>query len=298
VKDDDDDEEDARIKAAATRALKLILVEELGAVGDEVVEPVGRRVHVDQQTNNLHVRFQQSLRGLPIEGASLNLHMSPQGLIFGVNGEFIPSANMELRILVDCDEAMETARIESNLTDGAVSRWSWLSECVPAAVLGRDGLGHYCWKRTLEVQSPGQPPHREVMFGSGVNGRLVARHPQAFGARSLETRDCKSLTDNCVVVSNSSDPISSGDAAVDAAHNKAILVYDYLKTAYGRDSLDGNGMTIVSQAHYDVACECLCARLGVANLFRRLPLTQLSFRKSYRRQQRLLGYRKESHGLR
>jgi Zn-dependent metalloprotease len=255
MKYDDDDDEDTRIKAAATRALKLILVEELGGVGDEVVEPVARRVHVDQHTNNLHIRFQQFLRGLPVEGTSLNLHMSPQGNIFGLNGEFIPSGNMELRVLVDCHEAMESVRIESGSIGDDVSRWVWLSECVPAAVLGNDGLGHLCWKRTLEVQRPGQPPHREVLFASGVNGRLVARHPRTFGARSLETRDCKSLTDNCAPVSKSSDPISTGDAAVDAAHNNAIRVYDFLKSAYGRDSLDGNGMTIISQAHYDVTCE-------------------------------------------
>jgi Zn-dependent metalloprotease len=255
-RDGDTKDDDRAIKAAAKRALVAILKERMGAVGDEAVEPDARRVYVDRQAKNLHVRFQQSIHGLPVEGAALHLHVAPEdGTVLALNGEFVPSTSMELRVLVECHEALEVARREAG-GDGVAGgeQWEWTSPCVPAAVLGDDGRGHKCWKRTAEIRTPGQPVRREVLFASGVNGRLVARHPQTFGARSLETRNCQTQKENCAVVSTSPNPISTGDKAIDAAHNNAIKVYDFLKNMYGRDSLDNAGMTIVSQAHYDKAC--------------------------------------------
>lgn len=251
IHDSGEEDSDRMIKAAATRALMSILMDEMGAAGDEVVEPAPRKIYVDQQAKHLHVKFQQSMHGLPIEGAALNLHMTPQGAIVALNGEFIPSSNMELRVLVGCHEALEVARAEAGFVS---EEWEWTSPCLPAAVLGDDGFGHKCWKRSVEIRKSGLPVQREVLFASGVNGRLIARHPRTFGARSLETRDCQTRTEDCAVASSSSNPISTGDKAIDAAHNNAIKVYDFLKNMYGRDSLDDTGMTIVSQAHYDQNC--------------------------------------------
>jgi Zn-dependent metalloprotease len=254
-----DEDDDRTIKASAKRALMTILKERMGAVGDEVVEPASRRIYVDRQAKNLHLRFRQRIRGHPIEGAALNLHVTPEGFVVALNGEFVPSNNMELRVLLGCHEALEVAHAEVGDLDG---QWEWTSPCVPAAVLGNDGLGHMCWKRAAEIRKPGQPVRREVLFASGVNGRLVARHPQTFGARSLETRNCQTGSTSCAVVSTSPSRISTGDMAIDAAHNNAIKVYDFLKSMYGRDSLDDAGMTIVSQVHFNVSCKCSYANVA------------------------------------
>jgi Zn-dependent metalloprotease len=45
------------------------------------------------------------------------------------------------------------------------------------------------------------------------------------------------------------DP-ASGDTAVDEAYRYSGNVYDFYKGKYGRNSLDGNGMTLVSSVHY------------------------------------------------
>lgn len=44
-----------------------------------------------------------------------------------------------------------------------------------------------------------------------------------------------------------------GDKAVDAAHDNAGLVHEFLKTVLGRDSIDGNGMQMKSVVHYGKA---------------------------------------------
>jgi Zn-dependent metalloprotease len=45
----------------------------------------------------------------------------------------------------------------------------------------------------------------------------------------------------------------TGDKAIDAAHDNAGLVHEFLKTVLGRDSIDGKGMQMKSVVHYGVA---------------------------------------------
>ncbi|MCW2955162.1 MAG: peptidase family protein [Thermoleophilia bacterium] len=45
------------------------------------------------------------------------------------------------------------------------------------------------------------------------------------------------------------DQPRTGDAAVDAAHENAQVVADFLRIVLGRDSIDGAGMPISSSVH-------------------------------------------------
>jgi len=245
-----DDHDEIQFKTAAVAALKEILLTRMGAVGDEEIRPSSRRIHVNKKTNSFHIRFQQSVDGLPLEGAALIMHTSPFGQIFALNGEFVSNKNIERRMQIDCESALNVALDESAIVGG-----EWLSDCVQAAVLGNDGLGHKGWKRLVGFARDGQLPSRVVLFASGVNGRLLAQHPLTSGARSLQTRDCANAKVNCTVVSTSPNPISTGDDATDAAHNNAIKVLDFLLDKFERDSLDGKGMTVISQVHYDLNCK-------------------------------------------
>jgi thermolysin len=67
----------------------------------------------------------------------------------------------------------------------------------------------------------------------------------------METYDCNQQTTGCELVSSSSDATSTGDDAIDAAHNYAIATYDYYWNNHGRDSIDDNGMKLISRVHYD-----------------------------------------------
>jgi Zn-dependent metalloprotease len=52
-------------------------------------------------------------------------------------------------------------------------------------------------------------------------------------------------------VRDDDDPVSA-DAAVNDAFDGAATTYDFYKTVLDRDSVDGNGMTLVSSVHYGV----------------------------------------------
>jgi len=55
----------------------------------------------------------------------------------------------------------------------------------------------------------------------------------------------------CTIASTSPYKISvPTDVPIEAAHNYAIDVYDYYLEKHGRDSLDDNGMTLISRVHF------------------------------------------------
>jgi hypothetical protein len=126
-----------------------------------------------------------------------------------------------------------------------------VSEPELSYVLGTDSRGHLAWKATFEYANDAGP-QRDVVFVDTTTGKIAARHPQIKYARVLETQDCHQKTRRCEVVSTSPDPISTGDNAIDAAHNYAIATYDYYWINHNnRDSIDDAGMTLKSRAHYN-----------------------------------------------
>jgi Zn-dependent metalloprotease len=69
------------------------------------------------------------------------------------------------------------------------------------------------------------------------------------GFPTLEIIDCEIGTSyTFIVVTSSSSPIDTGDAVVDAAHNYALATYKYYWNNFGRDSIDDNGLPLISRS--------------------------------------------------
>jgi bacillolysin len=227
---------DAALRASAKSALQDIVVEHFGAAGNEKM--VVTKVFKDK-VGALHVRFEQEINGLPVAGAGMVLHAQVDGTIFAVNGDFVPGGDLPVHPDLGAMTALGQAKIKGTR----------VSEPELSYVLGADGRGHLAWKATFEyVNNAG--PQRDVVFVDTTTGKIAARHPQIMYARALETQDCHQKTRNCTLVSDSSLAINTGDGAIDDAHNYAIATYDYYSNNYGRDSINGTGMTLKSRAHY------------------------------------------------
>ncbi len=232
---------DFALNEAARNALQNILTKDFGPTGIEEMVPT--KVITDK-VGAVHVRFTQTLNGLPVAGASMVLHAHADGTIFGINGEFVSGETLPVRPGLDGNTALAVALAKAEpglrrLTDPELTY-----------VLGSDGRGYLAWQVTVEYRSA-QGPQRDIVFADAETGRLVARHPKIHYARELETRDCNQKTRRCKVVSTSPDLITTGDNAIDAAHNYAIATYDYYFNNHGRDSIDDAGLTLNSRVHYN-----------------------------------------------
>lgn len=236
------------IKSAAKSRLRNILKMHFDATGKEVIQPTSENVHVDGKGNR-HIRFQQYVRGFPVEGASLMLHFDKKGRVTAVNGEFSSEKNLDPRVKMDCKSAMKVAVAQAALVNSKV-----LSKCENAAVRGEDGNIYLAYKQMFTSQPKNKPPETVIVFASKVDGDLVTIHPQDRGALAVETYDCGTTTNQstCALKSKSTSAISQSDLAVTRAHNYAIDTWKFFNSTYGRDSLDGKGLALKSYVHWDV----------------------------------------------
>ncbi|ABZ78028.1 peptidase M4 thermolysin [Shewanella halifaxensis HAW-EB4] len=226
----------ASLHASAKSSLNRLLNEKFAADGDE--EMTATKVMKDK-TGGVHIRFEQQLNGLPVAGAGMVVHADANGSIYAINGDFIPSAGLPTKPNIKASDAFNKANIKGTRTSPPELNY----------VIGRDGLGHLTWKASFKYVNY-EGPQRDLVFVDTITGKVAARHPQIMYGRSLITQDCNQKTRRCRSVSTSSDTISSGDQAIDDAHNYAIATYDYYLNNHGRDSIDNAGMTLKSRVHY------------------------------------------------
>ena len=230
---------------AAKEAVQNLVVKFFGGTGNETLIP-STKIFRDL-ANRTHIRFTERIDGLPVDAASFMVHIGPRFNIYAINGEFVLSTDVIKPTSVECENAFD------NLPDYIINALNvtWLSDCELALVFGMDSIGHRAWKRTIGYLPHANATHQvDNLYSSVVTGEIVAILPTIFSL-SLITKDCQQTTDNCITVSTSSSRITTGDEAVDAAHNGALTVYEYFKNTFGRDSLDDNDLALISLVHFN-----------------------------------------------
>jgi bacillolysin len=129
----------------------------------------------------------------------------------------------------------------------------------------------------LDEHSGKRKLRQDYVFANAQNGEPCAIYPKVFGfddghsqeeeqenvgeipsSRRLEvgdtpgtpfieTYDCHQTTDEatCILVSNAATNLTTGDLAIDSAHNYAIATYKYYWDNFQRDSIDDAGMVSI-----------------------------------------------------
>ena len=81
-------------------------------------------------------------------------------------------------------------------------------------------------------------------------GAVLEHHPQHQHARNRNTYSANNGTSLPGTLKRTEAQASTGDVAVDCAHDNAGHVYDFYKVLFNRDGINNAGMTICSVAHY------------------------------------------------
>jgi bacillolysin len=212
--------------------------------------------YVPKNSNANHMRFVQKIHGMVVEGASLIVHSDPDGNVFAVNGELVDDSTVpSAEPAIDSATAVAVALAESRVPS------EFHGQCgEPSLTIVRgldDGEAHLAWTCIVRYDVPDEDgydkPYRDQIFAhaDGEAG-LIQIHPLMYGALAMNTKNCARTTTVCTTVSTSNTAISTNDRAINDAHNYAIDTYNYYKTKFGRDSIDGAGMTLVSRVHFNV----------------------------------------------
>ncbi|UYZ22376.1 M4 family metallopeptidase [Mesobacillus jeotgali] len=239
-----------------------------------------------------HVRFNQSVNGVNVEGAEVIVHFNKNNEIVSVNGrtnQTITADSVDTNASLSSDEALSAALASVNAPEELT--YEPTSELV---VLPFEGKNYTAYK--VNVNFMGEEPGNWFVFvdaktgevidqynglmhtdeqtqkgsGKGVHGEHRELHitqvkePNAGtkfaladyshenlgGIITYDAKNDYSFSNDKVHMGNSAAFISDYDRAAVDAHYNSEKVYDYFLNEHGRNSLDGNGMAIISRVHY------------------------------------------------
>ncbi|WP_226646937.1 M4 family metallopeptidase [Mesobacillus subterraneus] len=244
------------------------------------------------QLGMTHVRFNQSVNGVNVEGAEVVVHFNKDNEIVSVNGrtnQTITTDSVDTNASLSSDDALSAAMASVNAPEELT--YEPTSELV---ILPFEGENYTAYK--VNVNFMGEEPGNWFVFVDAKTGEVIDKynglmhadeqtqkgagkgvhgehrelhitqvkepnsgtkfaladysHENLGGIVTYDAKNDYSSSNDSVHIGNSAAFISDYDRAAVDAHYNSEKVYDYFLNEHGRNSLDGNGMAIISKVHY------------------------------------------------
>jgi bacillolysin len=196
-----------------------------------------------------HVKFAETLKGLPVFGAEYIVHSDASGNVVGMNGHLAKDdAKLPRNPTVDAVTATARASAEAGIVNGRTLGASSLTY-----VINEKGNAFLAWMTRVEYVNAQGPQVDKIFADANNNGDLILTAPENMYLKSRQTYTANNGTTLPGTLKRSEGSADIGDVALDAAHNYAGNVYDYYKNVHNRDSYDNAGATIKSSAHYSTS---------------------------------------------
>lgn len=229
---------------------------ELFGLKDPSQELILERIQTAEPRQSF-LRFQQVHQGIPVIGGELIVGLDADNQITSANGEILPDLSLETSPRLAAQEAAQTAlewvsefypEIAGGLQGSEPQLWIYNPVLLGAQGLPGDRL---VWR--LEVTAGATQPIREFVLVDAIYGNVVLNFNQVDSLRERIIYD--NNNDNTLGLPGSGPVREEGGAAtgisdVDNAYDYAGFTYDYYNAIHGRDSIDGNGMELVSTVRF------------------------------------------------
>ncbi|RYZ36256.1 MAG: peptidase M4 [Myxococcaceae bacterium] len=202
-----------------------------------------RRVTVDEQGVS-HIRYAQTMNGLPVVGEELVVHVDPSGAIFGANGSARAGGTVSARPLVAVEAARTAALRDTQGTDLAVTGSRLVYVRSPDDQRLR--LAH-------EVTVTGENalmPLRNRVYVDALNGASLLTVPEIHTALNRKMYTANNGTSTPGTLKRTEGQAAIGDSHLDTNYDMLGYTYDCYKTLFNRDSLNNAGTALISTVHY------------------------------------------------
>jgi bacillolysin len=236
------------------------------------------------------VRYQQHYQGVPVMGGELIVNTDDNGDLYSMNGEVSPDLSLSTQPTIDSEQARQTALqavakwYQKTSVDFLASEpelWIFDESLLRASTRPAELV----WRMEVTPTDVGMPVRELVLVnaqlgymslhfneidaawqsrsnGSSINSDpfyshvTVNENPLVVPSLSVKTYTANSgSTLPGTLICNQTDPnCTAGDSHAKAAHKYAIGTFSLYATQFGRNSIDNNGMTIISTVHY---CESI-----------------------------------------
>ncbi len=210
------------------------------------------RYQPDHQLGFAHLRLEQVYKGLPVFGRQLMVHLDPEQRVVAVNGQFQPAIDVPTAPVISAEQAMETALADlkgEKLLPFELAK----IEIHPApedtrlmVYVDHQGNASLTWEVTILTAAPlGQWSYfinasRPVVVHA-IDGVMPIKRRRTFTAQNTTRIPGRLIIDEG---ERARDPVAQ------AAHDGAGVVYDYYFGKFQRNSIDGQGMPLVSTVNF------------------------------------------------
>lgn len=198
----------------------------------------------EDELGKVHVRFRQTLRGLPVVGGELAVHVDKStGTIYAINGTFVPDENLPRAAALRAEEALQQAAREAGIISGVA-----LDKPQLVYVVRENGKAYLAWTTRVAFEDE-KGEHLDRIYADAVTGELVTSEALIHTAlyRKIYTANNGTSLPGTLMFQEGG---SSSDSVAMAAYNGLGYTYNYYKTKFNRDSIDGAGMTLIATVHY------------------------------------------------
>ncbi|MEH6991965.1 M4 family metallopeptidase [Neobacillus drentensis] len=240
-----------------------------------------------------HVRFNQAVNGVNVEGAEVVVHFNDKNEVVSVNGrvnQTIADNAVDTTASLSSDAALRTAlssinapeeltyeptsvlvvlpfegenhtayKVNVNFMGDEPGNWFVFVDANSGKVIDKyNGLMHADAMKTQKGAGKGvHGEHRELHItqvkepNSGTKFALADySHENLEGIVTYDAKNDNTSSNDTLYVGNSASFIGDYDRALVDAHYNSEKVYEYYLNEHGRNSLDGEGMAIISKVHY------------------------------------------------
>jgi Zn-dependent metalloprotease len=206
------------------------------------------------------VRFQQVYQGVPVLAGEIVVQTNRQRAVISANGEIMPDLQLAVQPRLPADVAAQHGlsaiakayRLEASDLQ-ATTPQLWIYN---PALLGGPGLrqSRLVWRMEISARTSAQPV-RELVLVDAQAGTIALHFNQIAHAKQRFVCDDKNVVDTDSNPDNNCTPASyvrvegqapTGTPDVDLAYDYAGITYDYYFNNFGRDSLDGKGLPLIS----------------------------------------------------
>ncbi|MGH8224033.1 MAG: M4 family metallopeptidase [Woeseiaceae bacterium] len=149
------------------------------------------------QYGHSHVSYQQVHGGVPVLGAVLKGHVSPDGRLTSINGKFIPGIDVATQASVDAGEANQSAIARVGQQQPAAFKDVALSVKAAKLVVYRTNLTRGAAGENLlayEVQVVGGNQVREFVYIDASTGKVIEQISGIHGVKSRRVHEGSILT--------------------------------------------------------------------------------------------------------
>ncbi len=203
-------------------------------------------------------RFQQVYNGVPVIGGELIVQVDSSNNILSANGEVLPKIALSTTPVISASTAVQTALTavakgyDLKASDLKAST-PVLSIYNPTLITPDTGISRLVWR--MEVTPNVTAPIRELVLIDARQGSIALHFNQVDTVLDRKTYTANNTsTLPGTLICNESDPNCTGSVLSDAdsksAHIGAGATYNFYFNNFGRDSIDGAGMTLISTVHY------------------------------------------------